>query len=231
MEDLDAASVEDVSEFFRTYYAPNNAVLTVVGDVDPADGPAPGPSATSAASRPTRRSRRSATCRCRRSSARSAARPSTTRSRCRASTSAFRAPVFGDHAARRARHRRPGPRRRQGQSRLHRRLVREERIAQDVALFTLGFVGGASIAAGWATVRPGVDGRRVSRPRSTRSSSGSPASPSRDDELERAKALIETDELGALAAGRGAGRPALDVRDAVRRPGPRSTACCRATWR
>jgi hypothetical protein len=36
MEDLDAASVEDVSEFFRTYYAPNNAVLSIVGDVDPA---------------------------------------------------------------------------------------------------------------------------------------------------------------------------------------------------
>src|SRR2546422_7432992 len=36
MEDLDAASVEDVSDFFRTYYAPNNAVLSVVGDADPA---------------------------------------------------------------------------------------------------------------------------------------------------------------------------------------------------
>src|SRR5262245_33391769 len=35
MDDLDAASLEDVSEFFRTYYAPNNAVLSVVGDVDP----------------------------------------------------------------------------------------------------------------------------------------------------------------------------------------------------
>ena len=34
MDDLDAASLEDVSEFFRTYYAPNNAVLSVVGDVD-----------------------------------------------------------------------------------------------------------------------------------------------------------------------------------------------------
>jgi zinc protease len=34
MEDLDAASVEDVAEFFRTYYAPNNAVLALVGDLD-----------------------------------------------------------------------------------------------------------------------------------------------------------------------------------------------------
>ncbi|RKN06850.1 M16 family metallopeptidase [Streptomyces radicis] len=35
MADLDAASLEDAHEFFRTYYAPNNAVLAVVGDIDP----------------------------------------------------------------------------------------------------------------------------------------------------------------------------------------------------
>jgi zinc protease len=32
MEDLSAATVKDVSDFFKTYYAPNNAVLTLVGD-------------------------------------------------------------------------------------------------------------------------------------------------------------------------------------------------------
>src|SRR5260370_2281746 len=32
MEDLNAASLEDVAQFFKTYYAPNNAVLTLVGD-------------------------------------------------------------------------------------------------------------------------------------------------------------------------------------------------------
>ncbi|HEX8844400.1 MAG TPA: pitrilysin family protein [Pyrinomonadaceae bacterium] len=37
MEDLNAASVEDVSEFFKMYYAPNNAVLTLVGDFKTAD--------------------------------------------------------------------------------------------------------------------------------------------------------------------------------------------------
>jgi predicted Zn-dependent peptidase len=35
MEDLNAATIEDAKEFFRVYYAPNNAVLTLVGDVDP----------------------------------------------------------------------------------------------------------------------------------------------------------------------------------------------------
>src|SRR5215471_14108812 len=33
---LDAATLEDVSKFFKTFYAPNNAVLVVVGDFDPA---------------------------------------------------------------------------------------------------------------------------------------------------------------------------------------------------
>ncbi|HET6232125.1 MAG TPA: pitrilysin family protein [Longimicrobiaceae bacterium] len=37
MEDLTAASLDDVKTFFRTYYAPNNAVLSVVGDVNTAD--------------------------------------------------------------------------------------------------------------------------------------------------------------------------------------------------
>ncbi len=32
-EDLNSSSVEDVSKFFRTYYAPNNAVLVLVGDL------------------------------------------------------------------------------------------------------------------------------------------------------------------------------------------------------
>jgi len=32
MEDLNAASVEDVAAFFKMYYAPNNAVLVLVGD-------------------------------------------------------------------------------------------------------------------------------------------------------------------------------------------------------
>ncbi|HLF83110.1 MAG TPA: pitrilysin family protein [Blastocatellia bacterium] len=34
MRDLDAATVADVSRFFATYYAPNNAVLAIAGDID-----------------------------------------------------------------------------------------------------------------------------------------------------------------------------------------------------
>lgn len=35
LEDLDNATLEDVKDFFDTYYAPNNAVIVVAGDMDP----------------------------------------------------------------------------------------------------------------------------------------------------------------------------------------------------
>jgi predicted Zn-dependent peptidase len=35
MDDIAAATLEDVQSFFRTFYAPNNAVLTLAGDFDP----------------------------------------------------------------------------------------------------------------------------------------------------------------------------------------------------
>jgi zinc protease len=36
MTDLDAANLEDVKSFFRTYYAPSNATIAIVGDFEPA---------------------------------------------------------------------------------------------------------------------------------------------------------------------------------------------------
>ena len=36
LKDLDAATLEDVTQFFKTFYAPNNAVLVVCGDFDAA---------------------------------------------------------------------------------------------------------------------------------------------------------------------------------------------------
>jgi predicted Zn-dependent peptidase len=194
MEDLDAASVEDVSEFFRTYYAPNNAVLTIVGDVDPAAvqawteryfGGIPAnpsiPPVRDLTLPPTLGEERRETVYDKIPLPRVYV--------------AFRAPPFGDtrldslDIASQVLAGGKG-------SRLHRRLVREERIAQDVALFTLGFVGG-SITAGWATVRPEVEVSRVEAAlhEELERIAREPVS---DDELERAKALIESDELGAL---------------------------------
>ena len=195
MADLDAASLEDVSAFFRTWYAPNNAVLSVVGDVDTAavrasveryfGGIPSNPSIPALGDLSV---------------------PLTLGGEIRETVYdrvplprvyiAFRAPVFGD--ARLDALDVAGQILAGGKgSRLDRRLVRDERIAQDVALFTLGFVGGASVCAGWATVRPGVDVARVEaafheeldRLTTERIT---------DDELARARALVETDELGAL---------------------------------
>ncbi len=37
MDDLSAASIDDVREFFKTYYTPNNATIVIAGDIKPAD--------------------------------------------------------------------------------------------------------------------------------------------------------------------------------------------------
>jgi predicted Zn-dependent peptidase len=155
MEDLDAASLEDVSEFFATYYAPNNAVLTVAGDFEPAAaldmierhfGPIPAnadlppPPDVSVEPRLGSELRESVTDMC-----------SLPRI-----YQAHRMPVFGTDAFEallvaadllgvgRA-------------SRLYRVLVRERRLAQDVTVFPFPVVGGASMFTLWATARPDVD--------------------------------------------------------------------------
>jgi len=196
MEDLDAASLEDVSAFFRTWYAPNNAVLSVVGDAERAQvrawvdryfGGIPAnpsiPPLGDLSLPPTLGGER-----------REVVYDNVPLPRV---YFGFRAPVFGDE--------RLDALDLAGQilaggkgSRLYRRLVREERIAQDVAFFSLGFVGGASISAGWATVRPGVDVDRVERAYAEELERLG-AEPASDDELARARALVEADELGALS--------------------------------
>ena len=196
MEDLDAASIEDVSAFFRTYYAPNNAVLTVVGDVDPNEirrwteryfgGIPANPNIPALGDLSL---------------------PAVVGSERRETVYdkvplprvyvGFRAPVFGDprlDALDIASQVLAGGK----GSRLHRRLVRDERIAQDVALVALGFVGGASVCAGWATVRPGVPVERVEAALHEELDKLA-REPISDDELARARALIETEELAALS--------------------------------
>ena len=195
MEDLDAASLEDVSGFFRTYYAPNNAVLSVVGDVETAavvdaaaryfgripSNPSIPPLGDLSLPLTLGGERRE-----------------TVRDRVPLPRIhvGFRAPVFGDPAL--------DALDLAGQilsggkgSRLNRRLVREERIAQDVALFTLPFIGGASVCAGWVTVRPGVDIARVEAAFHEELERLKTELVS-EDELARAKALTEADELGSL---------------------------------
>jgi predicted Zn-dependent peptidase len=155
MTDLDAASLEDVSEFFATYYAPNNAVLTVAGDFEPAAaaemierhfGPIPAnpslPSPPDVAIAP----RIGAPVR------------ETVTDMCSLPRVylAHRMPVFGTDAfeALYAAADLLGTGR---ASRLYRILVRERQLAQDVTVFPFPIVGGASMFTMWATARPGVE--------------------------------------------------------------------------
>ncbi len=196
MADLDAASLDDVKAFFALHYAPNNAVLSVVGDVDPDQvrawveayfGRIPANPKL-----PIKLPDMSL--------------PASIGGEIREVIPdrvplprihwGFRGPLFGDprlDAIDLAGQILAGGK----GSRLHRRLVRDERIAQDVALFSMGLVAGASVTAGWATARPGVDLVRLETAYWEELERLTTELVS-DDELERAKALTEADELSAL---------------------------------
>jgi predicted Zn-dependent peptidase len=196
MADLDAASLDDVRQFFRTYYAPNNATIAVVGDCEraqvrawadryfggipanPSIPPLPDMSLPPLLGREIRETVED--------------RVPLTRL-----FIAYRAPAYGDPAL--------DPLDLASQllsggksSRLHKRLVREERLAQEVDCGSWGFVGGSSVFLGIATVRPGVDPAAVEAAFHEELEKLASEAPS-EDEVARAKALIEADELGSLA--------------------------------
>jgi zinc protease len=160
MEDLSAACLDDVEDFFATYYAPNNAVLTVAGDfepdaalgmIEPHFGPIP--------ANPDLPPHPDVTLE-----------PFVIGAEVREILPdmvplprvylAYRMPIFGSKgfdavevtsdllAAGRA-------------SRLYATLVRERQVAQDVVAFAFPVVGGAAIFALWATARPGIESARL----------------------------------------------------------------------
>ena len=154
MADLDAASLDDVQQFFATYYAPNNAVLTVAGDFEPEAalamierhfGPIPAnpnlPPPPDMSIPPL--------------IGRAIREEVPDRVPLPRVYLAYRMPIFGTAAFEdltvasdllatgRA-------------SRLYRTLIRERRLAQDLTVFPFPIVGGASMFAVWATARPEV---------------------------------------------------------------------------
>jgi zinc protease len=156
MEDLDAASLEDVETFFKTYYRPNNAVLTLCGDFEearalelierwfgeiPAGDPVPAiPGRTDIP----------------------AVLESPVRDRVEQDISlsriyrAYRIPPYGDPAwypAGVAAHILAWGK----ASRLNRTLVREQRLAQDAVAYAFPVVVGAAMLVVWVTARPGVE--------------------------------------------------------------------------
>lgn len=156
MEDLDAASLEDVEEFFRTYYTPNNAVLTLCGAFAPTEaralveryfgeipaGPAVPPLPGTTELPPTLGGE-----------VREVVEQDISLPRLYLT---YRIPAYGETdfytAAVVAQILAWGK-----ASRLYHGLVREKRLAQDVVAYAFPIVAGAAILVLWATARPGVE--------------------------------------------------------------------------
>ena len=186
MEDLDAASLADVTEFFASYYAPNNAVLTVAGDFDPGTalamiekhfGPIPAnpeiPPGPAIEIDPILGEER-----------RLVVPDQVQLPRIYA---AYRMPIFGSPGfdalevavdllgSGRA-------------ARLYRSLVREQQVAQDVTTFAFPLVGGSAIFTVWVTARPGIAPARLEAALWTELDRLTADGPS-DEELERVRNL------------------------------------------
>lgn len=192
MEDLDAASLDDVRSFFSAWYAPNNAVLTVVGDIDEEE------IATAVerlfgdiAANPDLPSHPDLTI------------PIPLGGEIRKVVQdkvpdprihiAYRAPILSSPdlpALEIAAQILAGGR----GSRLTRRLVRQEQVAQEVGLSVLPFVGGASLVVGSATLRPGADAVKMEALFLEELRGLGERGPT-STEMERAHALIESEAL------------------------------------
>ncbi len=190
MEDLSEASLEDVAQFFRTYYTPDNAVLSIAGDfeVDEARklvelyfGPIPRGSGRPPLNKmdlPATfgRSRRVVV--------------EDDVSLCRIYM-AFRSPVFGsrEYYAASVAGAILGMRR---GSRLYRSLVRDRQIAADATAFTFDLAKGADILIIDVTARPDIAAEQLEA-EVTREVDLMRKDGVSEAEVDRAVALIQTD--------------------------------------
>ena len=196
MDDIEAASLEDVQAFFRTWYAPNNAVLSLVGDFEPAEalawidkhfGPIPANPSIPAAPEfplpgllgteyretvidrvPLRRIYFGWRC------------PP-------AGTPEFPALMMSSAVLADGK-----------TSRLYRRLVRERLLAQDVQLGPFEWAAGASMMIGWVTARPEVGTEQLEAAFHEVVDELVREGPT-DEELGRARATAEREELEELS--------------------------------
>jgi predicted Zn-dependent peptidase len=195
MEDLSAASLDDVAQFFATYYTPDNAVLSIAGDFDPPEarrlvteyfGPIP------------------------RGKKRPALPPmdlpSVFGSRLREVVydnvslprlfMAFRSPVFGTDEYYAASVASAILGMRKG-SRLQRSLVRERQVAADAGAFTFDLAKGTDLLVVDVTARPETSVTRLEE-EVEREIDAIHQEGVTDVEVKRAVALIETDLLASL---------------------------------
>jgi zinc protease len=194
-EDLTAASLDDVAQFFATYYTPDNAVLSIAGDFDPAEarrlveqffGPIPRgagkPPLPPMDVPPTYGAPR-----------REVVADDVMLPRL---FLAFRSPVFGSDGYYAASMLGAILGMRNG-SRLYRSLVRERQVAAEVGAYTFDLSKGSDLLIVDATARPGVSAERLEAEvmaeiDRVRAEGVTPT------ELERAAALIETGFVLAL---------------------------------
>ena len=204
MEDLSAASLDDVAQFFATYYTPDNAVLSVAGDFDSAiarslisgyfgpiprgKGKPPLPPMTLSPVFGTR--------------LREVVHDNVSLTRL---FLAFRSPVFGsdDYYAASVAAALLGMRK---GSRLHRALVRDRQVAADAGAFTFDLAKGSDLLVIDVTARPEISvaqlEEEVEREVDLIHREGVST-----EEVERAVALIETDLIASLqSAGERADR-------------------------
>jgi zinc protease len=204
MEDLDAATLHDVSDFFRTFYTPDNAVLSIAGDFDRDEaralverhfGRIPAgsgrPPLPDMSLPPTFDGWR-----------REVIPDDVSLPRI---FLAFRSPVFGSDEYYAASVCSAVLGIRKG-SRLYRRLVREQQLAADVSAFTYGLSKGADLLVVDATARPGVGGDQLEEAIAAELDVIIERGISQQ-ELERALALVRTEVVSSLqSAGERADR-------------------------
>ncbi len=199
MEDLSAASIEDVAAFFRTYYTPDNAVLSIAGDFEAGAAQAAvkryfGPIPRGPGKPPLREM----------------SLPPVLGAPVRETVQddvalnrvfhAYRSPVFGSEEYYAASTCAAILGMRRG-SRLYRSLVREQQLAQETGAFTYDLAKGSDLFVVDVTARPAVSADAIE------AAMASEVERLRSDgvtveEVERAQALIESDFIrGMQSAG------------------------------
>ena len=197
MEDLSEASLDDIAQFFATYYTPDNAVLSIAGDFDPDAARrlveeyfGPIPRGTNRPPLPPMDLPLTFGAWGREVVADAVMLPRL--------YLAFRSPVFGstEYYAASVTGAILGMRR---GSRLHRALVRERQIASEATAFTFDLPKGSDLLVVDVTARPGIEPdvleREVAKEIDALQASGVDSA-----EVERAVALIETDFVTSMQA-------------------------------
>lgn len=195
MEDLSEASLEDVEQFFRTYYTPDNAVLSIAGDFDPIEarklveeyfGPIPRGAGKPPLERIELPSKFDTTLR-------QVVEDDVSLPRL---YMAFRSPVFGSDGYYVASVTAAILGMRRG-SRLYRALVREKQVAADASAFTFDLAKGTDLLIVDVTARPETSAEQleqeVEKQIDKLVKDGVTA-----EEVQRAVALIQTDLITAL---------------------------------